>query len=184
VRTRRVPQWIFLGHLFSNVILQDRTAQGASGASAGAQMTRRLAVSVLSAIFFLWMIALTVSYFGNRSLETQVIDAARGIAATESGGAVQELPSLNALQRLDTLRQSVELLSRYEREGAPWRLRWGLYVGHTLRPEVRALYFANFRRLLLLQTPRQKLFRVLPASQHKVDHASLVNLKSPKQKIQ
>ncbi|MCC7237334.1 MAG: hypothetical protein IT163_18655 [Bryobacterales bacterium] len=166
VRTRRVPQWIFLGHLFSNVILQDRAAQGASGTSAGAQMTRRLAVSVVSALFFLWMIALTVSYFGNRALETQVIDAARGIAATESGGAGQELPSLNALQRLDTLRQSVELLSRYEREGAPWRLRWGLYVGSDMYESSRRLYFNRFAKLLFGATQAALLdwLRKLPAS--------------------
>ena len=166
VRTRRVPQWIFLGHLFSNVILQDRTAQGASGASAGAQMTRRLAVSALSALFFLWMIALTVSYFGNRSLENQVIEAARGIGATESGGAGQELPSLNALQRLDTLRQSVELLSRYEREGAPWRLRWGLYVGSDMYESSRRLYFNRFSKLLFGATQASLLawLQKLPAA--------------------
>lgn len=166
VRTRRVPQWIFLGHLFSHVILQDRTAQGASGTSAGAQMTRRLAVSAFSALFFLWMIALTVSYFGNRSLENQVIDAARGIGASESGGAGQELPSLNALQRLDTLRQSVELLSRYEREGAPWRLRWGLYVGSDLYEPSRRLYFNRFARLMFSATQASLLahLRQLPAA--------------------
>ena len=43
---RRVPQWLFLGHLFNNVVLRDRAAMGASGQSIRTELMRRiLAVS-------------------------------------------------------------------------------------------------------------------------------------------
>jgi type VI secretion system protein ImpL len=80
-----------------------------------------------------------------------VSDAVRGIGR-ETGGAAQGLPSLDALQRLDTLRETVQLLSKYEHDGAPWSLRWGLYVGHEIYPSARRLYFASFHQLLFGQT--------------------------------
>lgn len=148
VRTRRVPQWIFLGHLFSSVILKDRAAQGASGSSARTELMRRILMMGACGLLFFWAIAMTSSYFGNRALEQKVIQATRGIGAGEGGGASEGLPSVDALRRLDTLRESVELLSRYEQEGAPWALRWGLYVGSDMYPSARKIYFNRFHKLL------------------------------------
>ena len=111
VRTRRTPQWLFLGHLFSDVILRDRTAMGASGESVRAEMARRVLVGAGAALLAALSIGMTVSYFRNRGLESRVDVAATGIGRSESGGAGQELPSRDALERLDTLRDTVELLS-------------------------------------------------------------------------
>ena len=152
VRTRRVPQWLFLGHLFSDVILRDRAAMGASGESLRAETARRMLVGAGAALLAVVSIGMTVSYFRNRGLESRVDVAARGIGQSESGGAGQELPSRDSLERLDTLRDSVEMLSRYEREGAPWSLRWGLYVGGDMYPTARSLYFNRFKQLLFGST--------------------------------
>ena len=81
---------------------------------------------------------LTVSFFRNRALEDARVGRSARNRADESGGAAQELPSRDRSERLDTLRETVELLSIYEREGAPWSLRWGLYIGHDLYPSARA----------------------------------------------
>lgn len=164
VRTRRVPQWIFLGHLFSSVILKDAAAQGASGTSARTELTRRILLMGACGLLAFWAFALTISYFGNRALEQQVIEATRGIGASEGGGAAEGLPSVDALRRLDTLRESVELLSRYEREGAPWRIRWGLYVGSDMYPSARKIYFSRFHKLLFGATQASLLewLRKLP----------------------
>ena len=150
-RTRRVPQWLFLGHLFSSVVLRDRAAMGASGHSIRTELMRRITAISAAALCLFLAGALTVSFLRNRALETRVSDAVRGIGR-ESGGAAQELPSRDALERLDNLRETVELLSLYEREGAPWSLRWGLYTGHELFPSARRLYFASFHQLLFGQT--------------------------------
>ena len=151
-RTRRVPQWLFLGHLFSDVILRDRAALGVSGQTRNREIVRRLAAAGVAGLFLVWSIGMAVSYFRNRALEVRVSGAARGIARLETGGAGQELPSRDALERLDTLRQTLEQLSQYERDGAPWSLRWGLYVGSDLYPPARRLYFSRFHQLLFGST--------------------------------
>jgi type VI secretion system protein ImpL len=152
VRTRRTPQWLFLGHLFSDVILRDRTAMGASGQSMRAEQARRAMAGLGAALLVFWSIGMTVSYFRNRGLESRVGEAARGIAQSEAGGGGQELPSRDSLERLDTLRDTVDVLSTYEREGAPWSLRWGLYVGSEMYPTARTLYFNRFKQLLFGST--------------------------------
>jgi type VI secretion system protein ImpL len=151
MRSRRVPQWLFLEHLFGEVILRDRAASSASAHSVRTEMTRRILALSAAALCLLWSIGMTVSFFRNRALEARVADGVRGIER-EAGGAAQELPSREALERLDTLRETVGLLSRYEREGAPWSLRWGLYVGHDIYPSARRLYFASFHQLLFGQS--------------------------------
>lgn len=152
IRLRRIPQWLFLGHLFNHVILRDRSAMGASAYSVHSENTRRAAFIAGGTLFLLWAAISTVSYLGNRELESQVSEAARGIAQFETGGGAQDLPSQSSLQRLDTLRQSVQLLSAYNRDGAPWRLRFGLYVGKELYVTSRRLYFERFRQLLFGST--------------------------------
>jgi type VI secretion system protein ImpL len=164
VRTRRVPQWLFLGHLFSDVILQDRPAMGLSGRSRHTDLSRRLLLTGASALLLILCAGMTVSYFGNRALEERVKQAALAITQSESGGAAEELPSQAALERLDTLRQSVEILSLYRREGPPWRLRWGLYAGNRIYPSARRLYFSRFHQLLFGATQASLLewLRKLP----------------------
>ena len=151
-RTHRVPQWLFLGHLFSEVILRDRAALGVSGETRNREILRRAMAGAAAGVFLIWAIGMSVSYFRNRALEAQVSDAARGIGRSETGGAGQQLPSRDALQRLDRLRETVQLLSQYEREGAPWSLRWGLYEGSNLYPAARRVYFNRFSQLLFGST--------------------------------
>jgi type VI secretion system protein ImpL len=152
VRTRRVPQWLFLGHLFSDVILDDKAAMVSSGRSFRGEMVRRGIAMGLGVACLLLSGAFTLSYFRNRALESQVGEAARGISFSETGGAAQELPSRVSLERLDTLRESVEQLAGYERDGAPWSLRWGLYIGPKLYPTARRLYFARFAQIVFGST--------------------------------
>jgi type VI secretion system protein ImpL len=148
--SRRIPQWLFLSHLFNDVILADRAALGASGRNVRADFIRRLLFAGGALLALLLTTAFTVSWLGNRALEHRVLEAARGISAIPSGG--DELPSIDSLQRLETLRQSVETLARYHRDGAPWSLRWGLYTGNSLYPSVRRLYFGRFHSLMFGST--------------------------------
>jgi len=148
---RRAPQWLFLSHLFHSVILQDRAAMGASAASLRASLWRRIALGTAAGLFLLASVGLIVSYFGNRALEREALAAARGIGPA---GAAGDIPSVDALQRLESLRRTVETLAHYEREGPPLRLRWGLYVGSELNPTVRRLYFTRFHQLLFAKAQR------------------------------
>jgi type VI secretion system protein ImpL len=162
--TRKVPQWLFLSHLFNDVLLADSAAMGASGSSVKTGSARRALFLAAAVLCLLLSIAFTVSFFRNRGLETQARDAAIGISSAELPG--QELASVDSLRKLEALRQSLETLVQYRHEGAPWSYRWGLYTGDALYPEVRRIYFDRFRRLLFLQTQNAILegLRSLPAA--------------------
>jgi type VI secretion system protein ImpL len=162
--TRKVPQWLFLSHLFNDVLLADSAAMGASGSSVKTGSARRVLFGAVTALCLLVCIFFTVSFFKNRALETQARDAAVGISSAESSG--QNLASLDALRKLEALRQSLETLVKYHREGEPWSYRWGLYTGDDLYPEVRRIYFDRFRQLLFQQTQGAILdnLRGLPAT--------------------
>jgi type VI secretion system protein ImpL len=162
--TRKVPQWVFLGHLFYSVLLADKGALGASGSSTKTSRGRRILLAIGAGLCLLLATAFTVSFFRNHGLESRVRDAAEGIASGESTGA--DLASLPSLQKLETLRQSMETLASYHRDGAPWSYRWGLYAGDDLYPEARKLYFARFKQLLFGQTQDniQRFLTTLPAT--------------------
>ncbi len=157
VRRRRAPQWTFLGRLFSEILLGDEDARGAGAASVQARVMRRGLVGFAAGLLLIWSAGMTVSYFNNRALENDVLDAARGIGFAEGGGASEELPSRDALERLDRLRAAVGQLSEYEREGAPLRYRWGLYVGGRMFPPSRRLYFNRFHQILFGATQNSML---------------------------
>jgi type VI secretion system protein ImpL len=162
--SRKVPQWLFLTHFFNGVLLADRAALGASGSSIKTSGTRRILLAVAAALCLLLSICFTVSFFKNHALEARVRDAAQGISAGESTGA--DLASVDSLRKLETLRQSLETLVKYRREGAPLSHRFGLYVGDDLYPEARRVYFDRFRQLLFSQTQAGIIvfLRTLPAT--------------------
>jgi type VI secretion system protein ImpL len=147
---RKAPQWMFLGHLFNDIVLRDSAAMGASGASVKTSMARRVLLASAAGLCLLYSILLMVSYFNNRSLERDALTAARNIQAGEAAGA--GIASQDALVRLETLRQSLAKLTGYEDNGAPLFHRWGLYMGSRMYPEVRKIYYAKFRQLLFGQT--------------------------------
>lgn len=150
VGTRRVPQWVFLSHLFHHVLLADAAARGASGASVKTSMLRRVLLASAAGLSLLYATALIVSYSKNRGLENTALSAARALDGAQPDPV--KLASLDSLQRLETLRQSLATLTEYRRHGAPLGYRWGLYAGNDMYPEVRRLYFDGFNKVLLAQT--------------------------------
>jgi type VI secretion system protein ImpL len=161
---KRVPQWCFIGHLFNDVVLEDKVAMGASGATVQANTLRRVLLASAAALCLIYGICLLVSYENNKDLESVALQAAAGIPAVEVTGT--NLAPLDSLQKLDTLRARLTVLAGYEREGAPWSLRWGLYSGHDLYPELRALYFKRFHQLLFgqVQSALETTLAQLPPS--------------------
>ncbi len=164
VGTRRVPQWLFLSHFWNDIVLADRAAIMASGASLKTSAARRLLFACLAGLCLLYSIALVVSYARNKALEGRVLEAASGLAALPAGG--QDLPSADALRRLDALRQELVTLSSYQRDGAPLSLRWGLYSGGDVYPEAYRLYFGRFHDVLFGSTQASLVdtLRRLPAA--------------------
>lgn len=142
---RKVTQWVFLGHLFSDVLLQDKAALGASGTSTKIGYLRRAVLATVAVLSLILSVGFLVSFFGNRSLVSEARTAASAILPSEAPG--NDLASVDALRRLERLRQSVDTLNHYERQGAPLRLRWGLYAGSAIQPDVWRIYFDRFKLL-------------------------------------
>jgi len=162
--SRRVAQWLFLSHLFHDIILQDRAALRASSSSTRTSFARRVMLAAAAGLCLILAAGFLTSWLRNRSLEARAIEAARGISSGEAIGL--DLPSIEALQRLDTLRQAVAELAVYERQGPPLSFRWGLYTGGDLYAEARRAYFNRFRQLLFTQAQAALLASLqgLPAS--------------------
>jgi len=147
--TRTEQQWVFLSHLFSDVVLQDHTALGASGTSSKVSFWQRFLLATAAALFMVCAIGFIVSYFRNRALESEVKDA-RAISVAEL--PANQSPSVSDLNRLNAIGQPLHRLSDYRREGAPYSLRWGLYTGEDLYPLACRAYANAFDKLLLRPT--------------------------------
>ena len=162
--TRKVPQWVFLNRLFQEILLQDRAAMGASATSARVDVVRRMLLAAAIAVCLVLSIGFIVSYAHNRALENRIGAAAAANAAADASAL--NVASADALRRLESLRQSLEVLATYDRQGPPWSYRWGLYAGDGLYPQVRFLYWQRFRQLLLAQSQNGLLddLRRLPAT--------------------
>jgi type VI secretion system protein ImpL len=146
---RKVPQWVFLGRLFRDVILKDRVALAATAGGAKVNLLRRLLLAGAATLAFICTIGLLVSFVANRRLQHQAEAAVQTLAGASLPAG--DLASLETLARLDTLRQVTERLGAWQRDGAPLRLRWGLYSGSAIYPSLRAIYFARFDSLLFAQ---------------------------------
>jgi type VI secretion system protein ImpL len=148
--TRRVPQWTFLPHLFNDVLLKDSSALTESASSSKTSLWRRVLLAASMGLLLFVMIGFIVSFVKNKDLESQVVNAAQGISPEKLTG--QQLPTVDALNHLETLRQKVETLAQYKRDGWPFSMGWGLYEGKELYPDVRTIYFQDFSSLLFAQT--------------------------------
>jgi len=148
--SRKVPQWLFLGHLFNDVILADEAARRASGSSTKTSTLKRALYATAAGLCLLYAMLLLVSFLGNRSLEQNALDASRNLAAVAAAG--NALPSEDSLHKLESLRQSLAQLTEYEYNGAPLRLRWGLYSGSSVLPSVRRVFYSKFNQLLFGST--------------------------------
>lgn len=165
--TRKSIQRVFLTHVFSHVILQDRAALGASGSSVRGDLGRRILFAGLALLALIWMIFTLISFAGNANLVSSVRDAANDLASTQNTGS--QAPSLDSLRKLDNLRQILVQLRGYDQNGAPLHLRWGLYTNsdNSLFNDARAIYFHAFDLLLFQHTRKNLLadlqtFRGLP----------------------
>jgi type VI secretion system protein ImpL len=154
--SRKVPQWVFLTQLFNAVIVKDRVALAASGFSTRVNLLRRVALVLLALAGVVCAVGFLVSFVGNHSLESE-FRAALHEVQTVQPPAANQLASVTDLQKLDGLRQELATLSEYEKDGAPWQLRWGLYVGGRIYPDAKRIYFDRFHQLLFGATQARLL---------------------------
>jgi type VI secretion system protein ImpL len=169
---RRVPQWVFLSHLFPNVILRDYSALGSSSASVKLSFWRRVTLATAGALGSLLLTLWIISFAGNHALVSSAVDAAR--AAQNQDAPPDQLASADSLRRLDDLRHSLSTITGYRRNGRPLRLGWGLFAGNDLYDPLYHIYFGLFRRLLLAQT-QNNLVELLARPSASQDRTYLYN---------
>jgi len=146
--SRKSVQRVFLSHVFSHVLLQDRAALGASGKSTRGDLGRRILFASLACLALVWIIVTVISFVGNRRLVSAVRSAGEGLSTVQNLGSQQ--PTVDSLRRLDSLRQTLLVLRGYKQNGAPLHLRWGLYADadDSVFNDARAIYFHAFDQVL------------------------------------
>ena len=144
--TRKVPQWVFLPHLFSKILLADKSALETSRASTRTSFLKRTLLTCTSAVILIVLALITISFINNRSLEQRVAQAAAAPVSPVSQGA---FAALGDLESLDKLRAVLAELDGYRKNGPPIMDRLGLYRGDALYPIACQAYSTKFRTLLL-----------------------------------
>ncbi len=147
---RKVPEWTFLRRIFPEIVFQDRNAMAATAGGSRVNLPRRVGLGLAAALALFLAGAFTVSFLNNRALATNAFAAARAAEGVAPDGG--ELASVEALGRLDELREQAGLLRAYEVEGRPASLGWGLYTGSDVLAELRRIYFDRFERVLWADT--------------------------------
>ncbi len=161
--TRRIPDWTYLKRFFTEVVLADHAALAATAGGARIDALRRLGLGAAAAVALLLAIGFTTSYVGNRRLEGAALATTQGVAGLDAASLAAATP--DALRRLDTLRSVAVRMRAYERSHPPLHLRWGLYAGGRMLPELRRVYFRAFDAALWRDTRVNLLgsLRALPA---------------------
>lgn len=148
---RKVPEWMFLDRFFSDVVLADGgAAMAARGGVRVSRLRRALLGSAIGAAAVA-AIMFTVSWVNNRALTSRTQSAAQAVAALPQITAPQGtivFPSPEALRRLDDLRLLLDTLRNYERDGAPFSYRMGLWSGPALLDAARPVWLQGFRQQL------------------------------------
>ncbi|MHB8502843.1 MAG: ImcF-related family protein [Candidatus Acidiferrales bacterium] len=147
---RRSVQRVFLSHVFSHVLLQDRAALGASGKSTRGDLGRRILFASVAGLAAVWIIFTIISFVGNAHLVSDIQSAGQDLALVQNPGS--QPPTVDSLRRLDALRQTLVQLRGYDQNGVPWHLRWGLYTGDSVFDDARAIYFHAFNQVLFQHT--------------------------------
>lgn len=153
--SRKVPQWMFLGRLFKDVIYKDRVALAATAGGARVNLLRRVLLATAAGLAVFYALMLLISFAGNRRLQHRVEAAVRNVSADALPQG--DLATSETLRRLDTLRVVTETLGRWHRDHAPVGLRWGLYSGNGLYREVNRIYFSRFDSLVYARTAERVL---------------------------
>ncbi len=158
---RRRPQWVFLPHLFSQVLLNDRSALESSQSSTKVKVLKRSLAAVAALALLVYLTGLTVSFFRNTRLESRL-----GAAAGYPSEPVHsDAPDLVGLRDLEQLRLVFNEIDALRTEGPPLSYRWGLFDGDRLFHTACKAYGEHFRAALLAPTEANLVthFQSLPA---------------------
>jgi type VI secretion system protein ImpL len=140
-----IQRWSFVAELFHRVILPDPIGRAVAFASSQQTMYKRIAFGAAAALGLIAGLFWIRSWWNNASLLGDIEAAAQTSDTFRPN--VRAVPSHDTLKGLDGLRVQLQTLLDYDRHGAPWRMRSGLYAGEHVLPAAYGLYFQRFQQL-------------------------------------
>jgi type VI secretion system protein ImpL len=136
----------FIGDLFRRVIFPDQNIAARTRAGARRHLAYRVALAGGSILASAIIVIVGIVCFGrNRALTNNaatVTKEAQAVDWTDDRAVAGKVATVETLGRL------VDTLEQWETEGAPIGMRWGMYVGNSLLPVVRAAYVADLERAI------------------------------------
>jgi type VI secretion system protein ImpL len=144
--SRKVPQWVFLRHLFSSLLLNDRSAFEFSRASTRTDYLKRTILASASMLILLILVLVTASFFNNHSLEQRLAMAAAAQVSPVPSGSFATHGDLESLEKLQAVLAELE---GYRKNDPLIMYRMGLFQGKALYPIACKAYSNKFRTLLL-----------------------------------
>ncbi|MGH9584732.1 MAG: ImcF-related family protein, partial [Bryobacteraceae bacterium] len=145
--SRKLPQWVFLGHFFTDAILADRPATAVTQRNVKINVVRRILLGAAAAFAIFMAVWWAVSFSNNRALIANAAEAARSVPAVNLPPG--QLAPADSLTRLTRVKDTLAVLNRYAANGEPMGYDAFLYAGNEIREPLNRTYYALFRRLLL-----------------------------------
>jgi type VI secretion system protein ImpL len=139
----------FLRDVFKNIIFPDQEVAVRNAKAVQQQTIQRYFLAAVIAIATVLLLIFPVrSFVQNRALiqsTHDVVDAVAGKLAPQQPNSNQPPP----LAELEPLREKLSELERYNDEGSPFAMRFGMFQGGSLREPLQGLYIAAARRIVI-----------------------------------
>ena len=142
----------FLRDVFAKVLFPDQHIAFRNAKARKRDAVRRGAIFGAVGVLLL---VFAVFPFRSFLLNQELIQSTGQIVEGVTRGLATAGKGAPPLTELEPLRQRLALLVKYEEEGPPFSMGWGLYRGNDLVPAVRKLYAGSVRRMLIDPTFRQ-----------------------------
>jgi type VI secretion system protein ImpL len=145
---RTVRDGYFSRNFFTDVLWNDKDLLASRSAHRiGPNRVRNVVLSIAAVLFLILFIGVVNSYNDNQRLisEAQKLGIkVEEIKRNDRGlDPIKKEPAATRqeLTALDNLREELKTLDDYERESPPLNLRFGLYSGGKINPQLRNIYF-------------------------------------------
>ncbi|MBW2529690.1 MAG: type VI secretion system membrane subunit TssM [Deltaproteobacteria bacterium] len=137
------PKSYFLRDVFTGIVFPDQDVAALTEEELRRKRLQRMLAALMAAMVALVLLVPAVlSYMKNQDLVAttqRVSDEAAEVDWTDGQ------PATGKVDRLDRLRQHLELLDQYREEGAPIGYRWGMYQGDRLFEPTLEQYIHSLR---------------------------------------
>lgn len=144
------PKSYFVTDLFKKVVFPDHDLAVRTAYEERRQQWLRWGIiggaGILAALIALPALA---SFLNNQNLLRSAVVEAQALNSAQFG---QRRNTDKIRPQLDAVLNRLLVLDYYEKEGVPWPLRWGMYVGDELKPALQANYLSGLDKSLVAES--------------------------------